>query len=242
MPKINVYLPDELADAVKESGVPVSAICQRALEQSVRRVTAIREAVLSDLEVTDPAAQLSRFTKRAASVVQLAIEQARADGAASVGTQHLLHGLLAEGGNMALMVLTAIDISPRQLAGDLAATPKPAAEDDGANRFDGPAANAIELAVTEAISLGHNYVGCEHLLLGLVAEPDGLAGHLLRTRGAELRLARRATSAALAGLIHVKSQTADKPDPAHLVAEAVRRELEPLTRRLDRLEQHAGLT
>src|SRR2546430_11398091 len=115
MPKINVYLPDELAEAVKDSGVPVSAICQRALEQSVRRVTAIREAVLSDLEVTDPAAHLSRFTKRAATVVKLAIEQARADGAATVGTQHLLHGILAEGKNMALMGLTAIDVDPKQL-------------------------------------------------------------------------------------------------------------------------------
>jgi ATP-dependent Clp protease ATP-binding subunit ClpA/post-segregation antitoxin (ccd killing protein) len=242
MPKINVYLPDELADAVKESGVPVSAICQRALEQSVRRVTAIRETVLSDLEVSDPTAQLSRFTKRAATVVKLAIEQARADGSATVGTQHLLHGILAEGGNMALMVLTAIEVDPKQLAGDLAAAARSAGETDQANRFDGPAANAIELAVTEAISLGHNYVGCEHLLLGLVSEPDGLGGHLLRTRGVELRLARRATAAALAGLVHVKSQTAGNPDPAQLVAEVVRRELEPLTRRLDRLEANAGLT
>jgi ATP-dependent Clp protease ATP-binding subunit ClpC len=242
MPKINVYLPDELAEAVKESGVPVSAICQRALEQSVRRVTAIREAVLSDLEVTDPAAHLSRFTKRAATVVKLAIEQARADGAATVGTQHLLHGILAEGSNMALMVLTAIEIDPKQLAGDLAATTRSAGETDQASRFDGPAANAIELAVTEAISLGHNYVGCEHLLLGLVSEPDGLGGHLLRTRGAELRLTRRAISAALAGLVHLKSQTLTKPDPAQLVAEVVRRELEPLTRRLDRLEAHTGVS
>ena len=46
MPKINVYLPDELAQAVKEAGVPVSAVCQRALEQAVRRVTAIRETAL----------------------------------------------------------------------------------------------------------------------------------------------------------------------------------------------------
>jgi ATP-dependent Clp protease ATP-binding subunit ClpA len=244
MPKINVYLPEDLAEAVKESGVPVSAICQRALEQSVRRVTAIRETALSDLEAGDNATQLSRFTKRAATVVRLAIEQTRADGAAAVGTQHLLHGMLAEGANMALMVLTAIEIEPDLLARDLAANSQPAAAGaDQATRFDGPAANAVELAVTEAISLGHNYVGCEHLLLGLIAEPDGEGGQLLRARGAELRLTRRAVSAALAGLVHVRSQTAaEKPDPAELVAGVVRRELEPLTRRLDRLEQHAGLT
>jgi post-segregation antitoxin (ccd killing protein) len=44
VPKINVYLPDELAEAVKEAGVPVSAVCQRALEQAVRRITSIRES------------------------------------------------------------------------------------------------------------------------------------------------------------------------------------------------------
>jgi post-segregation antitoxin (ccd killing protein) len=43
MPKINVYLPDDLAEAVRDAGVPVSAVCQRALEQAVRRVTAVRE-------------------------------------------------------------------------------------------------------------------------------------------------------------------------------------------------------
>lgn len=240
MPKVNVYLPDELADAVKESGIPVSAICQRALEQSVRRVTAIRAAVLSDLDVADPAAQLSRFTQRATTIVRLAIERARADGADTVGTHHLLHGILAEGQNVAVMVLTAIEVDPGQLAADLPAA-KPAGDNDQANRFDGPAANAIELAVTEAISLGHNYVGSEHLLLGLVSEPDGLGGHLLRTRGVEVRLARRAIAAALAGLVHVKSQSA-AADPAAGVAAAIRHELEPIARRLDRLEAHVGIS
>jgi ATP-dependent Clp protease ATP-binding subunit ClpC len=49
MPKINVYLPEDLAEAVREAGVPVSAVCQRALEQAVRRVTAIRETAVADL-------------------------------------------------------------------------------------------------------------------------------------------------------------------------------------------------
>src|ERR687890_296822 len=54
MPKINVYLPDDLAEAVKAAGVPVSAVCQRALEQAVRRVTAIRQTVLADLDLDEP--------------------------------------------------------------------------------------------------------------------------------------------------------------------------------------------
>ena len=49
MPKINVYLPDDLADAVKEAGIPVSAICQRSLEQAVRRVVDVRAALAGEL-------------------------------------------------------------------------------------------------------------------------------------------------------------------------------------------------
>ncbi|MFC7649606.1 Clp protease N-terminal domain-containing protein [Streptosporangium lutulentum] len=99
MPKINVYLPDELAEAVKTAGVPVSAICQRALEQAVRRVTAIRETALSapDLDLDDLTARFPHFTPRARTVIKLSVEQARALGAAEVGTEHLLGGLLAEG-------------------------------------------------------------------------------------------------------------------------------------------------
>ena len=65
--------------------------------------------------------------------------------------------------------------------------------------MSGTAANALELTVVEALSLGHNYVGCEHLLLGLVAEPDGTAGQVLRGLGAEQRTVRQVVSAASPG-------------------------------------------
>ncbi|MEV1175650.1 Clp protease N-terminal domain-containing protein, partial [Nonomuraea sp. NPDC049784] len=178
MPKINVYLPDELAEAVKQAGVPVSAVCQRALEQAVRRVTAIRETVLADLDLEEPTGALTHLTARTRTVLKLAADQARAEGAASVGTEHLLGGMLTEGGNLGLRVLHAMDIEPEQVKRDLAHRHQPATdtEADGPRSFSGTAANALEFAVTEATSLGHNYVGCEHLLLGLVAEPDGTAG------------------------------------------------------------------
>ncbi len=244
MPKINVYLPDELAEGVKAAGVPVSAICQRALEQSVRRVTAIRATVLGDLETEDPTAQLSQFTERTRTVLKLAIEQARASGAADVGTEHLLHGMLTEGTNLALHVLRAMEIDPAHVARALAtasATPE-AAETAPATRFSGPAANALELAVTEALALGHNYVGCEHLLLGLISEPDGTAAHVLRESGADLRTARRTVVAALTGYTHLRAQASAKApaDAAVMITAAVRQELRPVLDRLDRLEQRAG--
>ncbi|MBB5894902.1 Clp protease N-terminal domain-containing protein [Kutzneria kofuensis] len=237
MPKINVYLPDELAEAVRESGVPVSAICQRALETSVKRVTAIRSATIGDLGGEDPTGKLPHFTERARATVKIAIEQARSDGSALVGTEHLLHGIIREGNNMALKVLAATEIDPQKLLEDL---PEPTTGDHPADRFSGPLANAFELAVTEAITMGHNYIGCEHLLLGLVAEQDGTGGQALRAAGAELRSTRGAVAAALAGFVHHRDQKTPG-DPAAAVAALVGKQLKPLLDRLDRLERHVGL-
>ncbi len=246
MPKINVYLPEELAEGVKATGVPVSAICQRALAQSVRRVTAVRAIALGDLAADDPTAQLSQFTERTRVVITLAIEQARARGAASVGSEHLLHGVLSEGTNLALQVLRAMEIDPshvsRALTNASSNSPeKPTAQP--ATHFSGPAGNALELAVTEALALGHNYVGCEHLLLGLVSEPDGTAGNVLRELGIDMRAARRTVVAALTGCAHSREPTGNTyGDAASLVATAVRQELRPIVTRIERLEQQAGLT
>lgn len=242
MPKINVYLPDELAEAVKDAGVPVSAICQRALEQAVRRITAIRQTALGELEADDLTERLPRFTARARTVVKLAIDQARADGSPNVGSGHLLAGMLAEGENLALHVLRAVEIDPAHVQRELerhAGTEEGGAREDSSVHFSGPAAGVLELAVTEATGLGHNYVGCEHLLLGLVTEPDGTAGQVLRALGAEPRLMRRAVSAALAGYVHLRAQTS-AADPTQALAAAVHQQLQPLVERIERLEQHLG--
>ncbi|WP_232251112.1 Clp protease N-terminal domain-containing protein [Actinoalloteichus sp. GBA129-24] len=251
MPKINIYLPDELAEGVRESGIPVSAICQRALETSVRRVNAIRGTVLDNLDGDDPTARLSRFTDRARTVISLAITRAREQRAATVGTEHLLGGMLAEGGNLALPVLRVMEIEPDRIGRELervSATVGDGAERPAALRFSGSAANALELTVTEAIARGHDYVGCEHLLLGLVAESDGAAGEVLRGLGVDLRSTRRAVTAALTGYVHLRAQTAANAqaapasaDVGAMLATAVRHELRPILDRLDRLEQRADV-
>jgi ATP-dependent Clp protease ATP-binding subunit ClpA len=227
MPKVNVYLPDELADAVKAANLPMSAICQRALEQSVKRVTAIRAAVLS----VDPTAELSQFTDRAKTVLKMAVGRAQADGTEYVGTEHLLHAMLAEGSNLALRVLQALEVAPAQVAQVLTLP----TGSGSATQFSSAAANALELTVTEAISLGHNYVGCEHLLLGLLSEPDGTAGNVLRTVGADLKSARATVVAALTGYAHLRAQPAG--NPAAAVAAVVKQELQPIIERIERLEQ-----
>jgi ATP-dependent Clp protease ATP-binding subunit ClpC len=238
MPKVNVYLPDDLADAVKETGLPVSAICQRALEQSVKRVTAIRAVVVGDLSGADPTVMLTQFTQRAKDVIKLAVTNANERGAVEIGTRDLLSGLVAEGSNLALHVLRSIDVEPSTVLREVGRV-----ESSGgggpAHRMSWTGANALELTVTEAIALGHNYVGCEHLLLGLVAEPDGAGGEVLRRLGIELRGVRHAVGAALAGYQHLQ---ANQVGPVAslvntTVANAVAGAMKPVLDRLDRLEQ-----
>jgi ATP-dependent Clp protease ATP-binding subunit ClpA len=234
MPKINVYLPDDLAEAVRETGLPVSPICQRALEQAVRRITTIRQAVLTDIDPAWLAERLPTFTARLISVLNLATARARETGAATVTTGDLLHGLLAEGQNLGLQILSAMDVAPGSLTAP--GTPEPPAT-PGSLRFSAAAAVALELSVGEAIGFGHNYVGCEHLLVGLAAEPDGAAGDLLRSRAVDGKAARRTVAAAIAGYVHHRATTADQTAPPALL-NAVRAELAPIVQRLERLEEH----
>jgi ATP-dependent Clp protease ATP-binding subunit ClpC len=257
VPKINVYLPDDLAEAVKETGVPVSAICQRALEASVRRVTAIRQAALGEVSLDDPGGRLAHFTANARAAVGLGLRAARVSGVAEVGTEHLLAGVLAQPGNLAITVLASMEVDPETVRQALAergvppVTTKAQGEpvENVAVRFSGPAANALELAVTEAIGLGHNYIGCEHLLLGLASETEGAAAPLLRELGADYRPIRRAVSAALAGYTVItaskqaRQQAASQPGGGQMLTmlrEAVRQEMQPFVERLDRLEERLG--
>jgi len=232
MPKINVYLPDDLADAVREADLPVSAICQRALEQAVRRITAIRQALLDDLHPDRIAARLPSFTARLVTTLTLAADRAKAAGAANVTTGDLLAGMITEGGNLGLQVLRAVEIDPATL--EPPATAEPGTPGTGL-RFSAPAVVAVELAVGEAIGMGHNYVGCEHLVIALAAETNGVAGDLLRSRGADGRSVRRSVAAALAGYAQAKAAAT----PTGLRT-AVRAELAPLIERIERLERQAA--
>ena len=258
MPKINVYLPDDLADAVKDTGVPVSTICQRALEDAVRHVTTVRQAAVLDLDADDPFGGQARITDRTRTALRLALEASRADGSAGVGTRHLLRGILDEGTNLALLVLQSLEVQPETLSEALAREPAGGeggeAGNEGGRRFTPTAATALEQATVEALSLAHNYIGCEHLLLGLVGEPDGAGGRVLRAAGADPRASRRAVVAALSGYVHLRAQqptppvgVSPVPAPATSgtaggtnvtdVAASVRTELAPVTRRLDQLEE-----
>jgi hypothetical protein len=232
MPKINVYLPDDLAESVRETNLPVSAICQRVLEQAVKRVIAIRQTAAADLlgEADDPVGQARFFTARSLQAVQLGIDRARTASATNVGTGDLWAGIVAEGSNLALRIASTLEIDPTSIQ------PAATAEPGGGEglRFSNPAATVLELAVTEAIALGHNYVGCEHLLIALVSEPDGVTGKALRAAGADVKTVRQTVIAVLAGYAHLR-QTTPAKELGNLMA-AVRQELRPLVERIERLE------
>ncbi len=228
MPKINVYLADELAVAVRDAQVPVSAICQAALEKAVRDVGALRG---SDHAAGDGAyGPFGRFTRRARDAIAAAQNQARGHRHNYVGTEHLLLGILDEGANMAVRVLTTLDVEPDDVRAELTASLGPAR---GEPREQAPftplAKKSLELTTKEALALGHNFVGCEHLLLGLIATEDGLASQVLRRMGVELRTTRRAITTALSAYVHAREQ-----DPLRPPAQAT---LEEILRRLDAIEQ-----
>jgi ATP-dependent Clp protease ATP-binding subunit ClpA len=129
-----------------------------------------------------------------------------------------------------------MDVAPESLTAP--ATPEPGPDRPGL-RFSTPAAVALELAVTEALGYGHNYVGCEHLLVALASEPDGAAGGVLRSRGADGKATRRAVAAAAAGYAHLRTATASATVQNPLLA-AVRAEIAPLIERIERLEARSN--
>jgi ATP-dependent Clp protease ATP-binding subunit ClpC len=94
------------------------------------------------------------------------------------------------------------------------------------------AKKALELTAKEAHGLGHNYVGCEHLLLGLIATEEGLASQVLRRMGIELRTTRRAVVTALSGFVHAREQQGSPPPAGNSTLEEILRRLEAIEQRL----------
>lgn len=229
MPKINVYLPDDLAQSVRDAQLPVSAICQAALERAVRDVTSARSSDQAP-PADDPGVGLfSRFTPRARESVERAEQVARALGHNFVGTEHVLLGIIDEGNNLALKVLVALDVEPADVRAELVASLAAATTPPGDHiPFTVLAKHALEVTAKEALALGHNYIGCEHLLLGLLATEEGIAAKVMNRMGIELRTTRRTVVAALAGLVHQRSAP---PDPAGESA------LEQILQRLDAIER-----
>ncbi len=127
-----------------------------------------------------------RFTDRARRVVVLAQEEARMLDHSHIGTEHLLLGLIREGGGVAGRAVESLGISleaVRQQVGEIVGQGQQAPF--GHIPFTPRAKKVLELSLREALQLGHNYIGTEHILLGLIREGDGVAAQVLVKLGAD---------------------------------------------------------
>jgi ATP-dependent Clp protease ATP-binding subunit ClpA len=132
-----------------------------------------------------------RFTDRARRVVALAQEEARMLNHSYIGTEHILLGLIHEGEGVAAKALESLGISldaVRQQVKEIIGRGQQAPS--GHIPFTPRAKKVLELSLREAQQLGHNYIGTEHILLGLIREGDGVAAQVLVKLGADLNRAR----------------------------------------------------
>lgn len=252
MPKVNVYLPDELATRVREAGIPVSPLCQRALADAVQAVERARRAIEA---IRAPGLEPARFAAIASRASNLmtprllhALDLARdlASSAASIETRHLLLGLLDEGENLGVRLLEDLDVDVDALrtAGARADTEEASPGDTAGSGGPGqaslealwgalslPSRLAVASTLEAAIDLGHNYLGCEHLLLGLLRTEGSEAARALRLAGVDESSVRRAVKTAGTGFAHAR-ETGDQAG-ANMMSE--------ILHRLEAVERSLGL-
>lgn len=131
---------------------------------------------------------LAKFTERARKVLSLANEEAYRYNHDGVGTEHMLLAIMTEREGVGARALNRLQVQPSEVREQIE-TLHPAGEQpvgDGQLEMTQQGKGSIELAVQEARSLGHHYIGTEHLLLGLLREEEGLASQVLLKSGVTL--------------------------------------------------------
>lgn len=133
-----------------------------------------------------------RFTERARQVVVLAQETARTNRCRYIGTEHILAGLVREEEGLAARILASMDASKEKVLEVVGRVNEPSETPiEGQIPFTPRTKRMLELALREALSLGHNYIGTEHILLGMVREYDSQAMKILeedfKLKGEDIR-------------------------------------------------------
>jgi len=156
-----------------------------------------------------------RFTDRARRVVVLAQEEARLLNHNYIGTEHILLGLIHEGEGVAAKALESLGISleavrnqVEEIIGQGGTSPS------GHIPFTPRAKKVLELSLREALQLGHNYIGTEHILLGLIREGEGVAAQVLVKLGADLSRVRQQVIQLLSGYSGPGGQGGNDPEKA----------------------------
>jgi ATP-dependent Clp protease ATP-binding subunit ClpA len=225
MPKINVYLPDDLAAAVRDAGISVSPVCQRALVEEVRLVGTIKSTVAAlranpfNREGSSVSTEQvwAHSTQRLKNVLRLAY----AAGSGVTRTAHVLGGILDEGENLGVRVLRELGVDVDELRRAVSSDEFQEEHDVGETTeqfassvlderklwetLSVSARLAIASALEESVELGHRFLGCEHVILGLLDVADSGASRILRQFGVDSSLARRAVSSAVVGFAHARA-------------------------------------
>ncbi|TDD27611.1 Clp protease [Nonomuraea terrae] len=178
-----------------------------------------------------------RFTDRARRVVVLAQEEARTMNHDSIGTEHILLGLLKEGEGLGALVLDACGVEIDHVRGFVERMVGRGAESPGGHiPFTPRAKKVLELSLREALQLRHNYIGTEHILLGLIREGDGLAVQALTDAGADVTDVRQRV------LGRVGRGPKERPGEAFFPgASELTERLTRIEERLERIERHLGI-
>jgi ATP-dependent Clp protease ATP-binding subunit ClpC len=178
-----------------------------------------------------------RFTQRARRVVVLAQEEARMLDHNYIGTEHILLGLIREGEGVAARALESLGISleaVRQQVEKIIGRGQQAPS--GHIPFTPRAKKVLELSLREAKAFGHNYIGTEHILLGLIREGSGVAAQVLVKLGADLNRARQQVVQLLYGYQGEDVTGEGRPLPDDALTQ-----VGSLDRRLAAIERWAGL-
>ena len=153
-----------------------------------------------------------RFTDRARRVVVLAQEEARLLNHNYIGTEHILLGLIHEGEGVAARALESMGISLESVRSQVVEIIGQGSQaPSGHIPFTPRAKKVLELSLREALQLGHNYIGTEHILLGLIREGEGVAAQVLQQLGADLPKVRQTVIQLLSGVQGEEATPAGHP-------------------------------
>jgi hypothetical protein len=189
---------EEIADAALSHFVDQCRRSGRSWTEISSALGVTKQAAHKRFSFTPPS--LERFTPRARALLPQAAAEALRFGHNYVGTEHLLLALFADHESVAAKVLADAKITEQKVERFvLQATPR-GASSDAAPPFTPLATRTVEKAVSEALQLGHNYVGTEHLLLALFGDTEALAAQVLEQTGATYDDFRRGVIHKLTGL------------------------------------------
>jgi hypothetical protein len=173
---------EAVADAVLSHFVDQCRRSGRSWSEISAALGVSKQAAHKRFSLADAA--LERWTPRARTALRAAASAARNLGHGYVGTEHLLLGLFEPAGGIAARILDELGFTHSTVEEQLLRVTPRGSSTVADPPFTPRAAASIERSVAEAVSLGHNYIGTEHLLLALFGDPDGFAAKILGEGGA----------------------------------------------------------